>query len=239
MYALQSLTQRNLNHPIPKPSTALDPAQVPPGTATNFTSVAVSHRRKRSRALLQSGNMTVLPPGVSDLAAGSSFLPSCPISSPCQTAAAVAAFVTAGSEQLLQSECIPVSRIKDMASVMASSLQNDTLYRVMVVTTDLAGHQGAWSALVHTQDLTPPVLTVVDLPAPGFTSFDVVVALDEPGVVFVGLSLATQPAAATQPACPPSFQVGLWQPQDTPVCVDSRHACYVCNLQEPLVTGFA
>jgi hypothetical protein len=160
------------------------------------------------------------------LSAGTAFLPSCPVTTQCSTAAAIDSFVTLSVEAVVHSECIPVPRIRNVASVVVSSLANDTLYRVLVVTSDTTGHQAGYSALVRTQDLTPPELTVVDTPPPGFTAFQLVVALDEQGVVFAGLSLASDTTGTLQPACPPSFSVslvrvcllGVWAPSMPPRC---------------------
>ncbi len=115
------------------------------------------------------------------------------------------------SEAVVHTECLPVRRITGQSSVVASGLRNDTLYRVMVVTTDLVGHQDAWTALVRTQDMTPPWLRLVDAPPPRFTGFDLVATLDEAGTVYAGLALAGAGGGAAGPstpaACPPVFAV--------------------------------
>lgn len=70
-------------------------------------------------------------------------------------------------------------------------------------------NQDAWTALVRTQDLTPPVLTIVDAPPPDFDSFFVVAHLDEPGTLYAALLLSSQTAQVTgSAACPPVLQVG-------------------------------
>lgn len=66
-------------------------------------------------------------------------------------------------------------------------------------------------ALVRTQDLTPPVLTVVDKPPEGFTNFSVVVSINEAGTIYAGLTLASSYNSGEVTAnvsCPPGFQVG-------------------------------
>lgn len=71
-------------------------------------------------------------------------------------------------------------------------------------------NEGIWSALVHTQDMTPPVLTVVSAPPPDFASFAVTLRLNEPGAIHAGLLPAsTEDAgnAAPTPRCPPDFEV--------------------------------
>ncbi len=61
---------------------------------------------------------------------------------------------------------------------------------------------------MKTQDLTPPVLTVVALPPPTESSLSAVVQLDEPGTIHVGLWLASSDAQVTKNAsCPPTFTV--------------------------------
>lgn len=69
-------------------------------------------------------------------------------------------------------------------------------------------NKGVWTAMVRTQDLTPPVLTVVDTPPPDFDKFSVVVQLDEPGTIYGGLLLATNQAQVSATvACEPVFTV--------------------------------
>jgi hypothetical protein len=64
-------------------------------------------------------------------------------------------------------------------------------------------------AFVRTQDLAPPILTIVDTPPPDFDSFSVTAHLDEPGTLYATLLLHSQAAQVTGNAvCPPSFQVG-------------------------------
>lgn len=151
----------------------------------------------------------MLPPETFKPAAGSMFLPECPVSVTCKTKDAIAAFTVPAAEVVVNTSCIPVDRISDLASVLASSLQNDTLYRAILVTSDESDNQAAWVSLVRTQDLTPPTLTVLTSPPAGFTSFQLNVALNEPGVVFAGLSLASGTPSGDSAACPPVFSVSL------------------------------
>jgi len=184
-----------------------------PGTATNFTRMATSATQRRRRLVQQSSNLTALAPdaGGGGFTAGTTFFPSCPAALPCDTAVANAAFAPASSGAVVvHSECLPVQRITEEHTVLVASpaLANDTLYRVLMVTTDLAGYQDGWSALVRTQDLTPPRLKVVEAPPPEFTSFDLIVALNEPGMVFASLQLAaeqTNVGALPVAQCPPTF----------------------------------
>ncbi|KAI8463288.1 MAG: hypothetical protein J3K34DRAFT_496093 [Monoraphidium minutum] len=124
--------------------------------------------------------------------------------------------VTRHSNQRLQAvafvSCVAVERISEVEAVQVPLLDDATLYSVQLVTSDTAGNQGAWSALVHTQDLTPPDLRVVTpVPPPSFTAFTVPLELDEPATIYAALVLAADAAAAAaaQPACPPSFQKQL------------------------------
>lgn len=75
-------------------------------------------------------------------------------------------------------------------------------------------NQDAWSALIRTQDLTPPVLTITDTPPPDFDSFYVIGHLDEAGTVYATLILSSEASTVTAAAaCPPTFQVshgGPW-----------------------------
>lgn len=181
-------------------------AQVPAGTATPFTRAAPP--RRRGRALLQAANLTVLPPERAPFpAAGSAFMPVCPAAAPCDTAGVVAQYMPGGHAGVVHRECFPVQRITSTSASVVQGLADDTHYSVLLVTRDLAGHTAAWSALVRTQDLTPPVLSAQQAPAPGFTSFNVAVGLDEPGTAYAILA----PAAAAAPqraACPPPSLVG-------------------------------
>lgn len=69
-------------------------------------------------------------------------------------------------------------------------------------------NQVVWTALVHTQDFTPPLLTVLDRSPPEFDSFNVTVQLNEAGTIYAGLLLSSNAAAVTAAAsCPPVFQV--------------------------------
>ena len=184
--------------------------------------------RRRARQLLASvggANLTVLPPETAPPGAGATFLPQCPQGLACNPAAAIAAFVPEGAAAVAHSECVPVQRITDEAGVLAPGLADDTVYRVVAVTADPAGRQAAWQAVVRTRDATPPQLTVVELPPPLFTSFQVVVALSEPGTVYAALALEAaadaDPAAAgnaslalaaasdanSSATCPPQFAV--------------------------------
>ena len=183
-------------------------AQVPAGTATNFTFMA-STRRRGARRLLQNTNITVMPADRSAVLAGATLAPSCPAVQTCDLAATIAAFVPDGGPSVVHAECLAVKMIRQAATVLAASLLNDTAYKVIVVTTDLAHHQAAWMAQVHTQDLTPPQLQLIEAPAPGFTAFQVVLALDEPGTIHAWLSLAGQAGVdpAAQPTCPPGVKV--------------------------------
>lgn len=199
-----------------------------PGTATNFSRLAAPARR-RSRALLAAANLTVLPPEGAPPAAGSTFLPTCPAARPCNTAAVVDAFAPGGAAAVVAVECVPVARISEAAAVVAGSLANDTLYRVTLVTSDLAGHAAAWGALVRTQDLTPPVLTVLEQPPPRFTAFEVTVALNEPGTIYAGLEVEGATSGPPAPGCPPTFQVRRG-------CTDGAHAaaCGPCvRMRQP------
>lgn len=178
--------------------------QVPAGTATNFTRVPA---RRRGRLMLQAANLTVLPPEAAAFpAAGSTFMPVCPAAAPCSTAGVVAQFVPEGQAGVVHSECFPVQRITVTGTSVVQGLANDTAYSVLLVTSDLAGHHAAWAAVVHTQDLTPPQLSVQQTPPPSFTSFGLVAGLNEPGTVYALLAPASAAAPATA-ACPPPSMV--------------------------------
>lgn len=68
-------------------------------------------------------------------------------------------------------------------------------------------NQDAWTALVRTQDLSPPVLTVVDTPPPDFDSFWVTAHLDEPGALYAALVPSSAANQGSATSCPPTFQV--------------------------------
>lgn len=71
-------------------------------------------------------------------------------------------------------------------------------------------NKAVWSAMVRTQDLTPPVLTVVDTPPPDFDKISVLVQLDEPGTIYGGLLLsANQQQVSASVACEPVFTVSV------------------------------
>lgn len=73
----------------------------------------------------------------------------------------------------------------------------------------VCSNQDAWTAFVRTQDLAPPVLTIVDKPAPDFDSFSVIAQLDEPGTVYAALLLSSNTNQVTAIAkCPLVIQVG-------------------------------
>ena len=187
------------------------PSQVEPGTATGFARVTTNQHRLRS--LLQAGNLTVLPPDTTrdPAGAGASILPAslCPVAEPCQTPAVIRTFVPEGASAVVYAECVPVPRINKVATSVVQGLANDTTYRAMIITTDLAGHQAEWAALVHTQDLTPPLLTVQTQPPPGFTAFDLGVVLNEAGTVYALLLRAGAAGPILpQASCPPAKQVG-------------------------------
>lgn len=64
---------------------------------------------------------------------------------------------------------------------------------------------------MRTQDLSPPVLTIVDKPPPDFDSFSVIAQLDEPGTVYAALLLSSNANQVTAIAkCPPVIQVGTY-----------------------------
>lgn len=64
--------------------------------------------------------------------------------------------------------------------------------------------------MVCTQDLTPPVLTVVETPPPDFDRFTVRVRLNEPGTIYGGLLLsADQAQVSATAACEPLFAVSM------------------------------
>lgn len=61
---------------------------------------------------------------------------------------------------------------------------------------------------MRTQDLSPPVLTIMDTPPPDFDSFTVIAQLDEPGTLYAALVLSSQASQVTATVgCPPAFQV--------------------------------
>lgn len=120
----------------------------------------------------------------------------------------VGAFVNTAAESVAFQKCVPLPKISAASDALVTGLVNDTLYRVTMVHSDLHGNEDIFSALVRTQDLTPPVLTVVDTPPPDFNKFAVSVALNEPGTVYAGLLLASNQGAVTATAsCPPQFTV--------------------------------
>ncbi|GBF99606.1 hypothetical protein Rsub_12070 [Raphidocelis subcapitata] len=176
-----------------------------PGTATNFSRV-VGLRRRSSRRLLQAANLTLLPPEAAPLSPGTAFMPACPATVACSTAVATDAYVDAGSEQLVRADCTPVARVSDAARLVVDGLANDTLYRVTLATSDVAGLHAGWDALLRTQDASPPALSLLDSPPPGFTAFDLAVSLNEPGLVYAALHLAGGEGPVPTPACPPTFQ---------------------------------
>jgi hypothetical protein len=190
---------------LPHPDAFLFGPQVAPGTGSAFAAVPGA-RRRRARQLRQATSLAVLPPEAAAPAAGTAMLPPCAAQVACSAADAVEGYIAAGAEAVVHSECVAVQRITDVSSVVASSLQNDTLYRVLLVTRDTAGQEGTFAAFVRTQDLTPPALTVLDAPPPDFTAFQLVVTLNEAGTVFAGLHVADINVSAAA-ACPPSFAV--------------------------------
>jgi hypothetical protein len=190
---------------LPLASNAHVRSQVAPGTSTAFKSIPAA-RRRHARLLHQALNLTILPPDPVPLTAGAALLPPCPAQHACSPAAAIAAYVSGANDVVVHSECLAVQQITDVASIVASGLQNDTLYRVLLVSRDASGQEGAVTAYVRTQDLKPPLLTLVEVPPPDFTSFQLVVALNEIGTIFAGLHLASA-AVTASPACPPAFTV--------------------------------
>lgn len=78
----------------------------------------------------------------------------------------------------------------------------------LFVTGSLRSNQDAWTAHVRTQDLAPPVLSIVDTPPPDFDDFSIIAQLDEPGTVYAALVLRSSAAQVTAVAkCPPELQV--------------------------------
>eukprot|EP00775_Hariotina_reticulata_P010661 gene10661-10820_t len=125
----------------------------------------------------------------------------------CDSTTVLKALVDPSVESLVWQTCAPVAKITQKQEFLVKGLVNDTTYRVLLVPTDMYNNQVVWSALVHTQDLTPPLLTVVDRSAPEFDSFNVTVQLNEAGTIYAGLLLSSNAAAVTAPAaCPPVFQ---------------------------------
>lgn len=140
---------------------------------------------------------------------GSLFMPPCATQLPCTSLDNVGAYVNTASEAVAFQKCVPLPMISTAADALVTGLVNDTLYRVTTVHSDLYGNEDTLSALVRTQDLMPPVLTVVDTPPPDFNKFSVSVQLNEPGTVYAGLLLASDQGAVTATArCPPEFTVG-------------------------------
>lgn len=183
--------------------------QLVAGTATKFTPVAAVSKRRHARRLSAPHTLALAPPGGGDLTAGTAYRPQCPAVVNCSSGPVIEAFVPGGPGTVIFADCVPVQRITETATVVATGLRNDSFYRVIVATDDTAGHLGGWSARVRTQDLTPPTFTVVDAPSPGFTSFGLVVTLNEAGTIFASLSLASefldgQPGPAAVPTCPPA-----------------------------------
>jgi hypothetical protein len=127
---------------------------------------------------------------------------------PCTSLDNVNAYVNPATEAVVFQKCVPLPKITAGSDASVTGLVNDTLYRVMMVHTDLHSNEDTWSALVRTQDLTPPVLTVVETPPPDFNKFSVSVKLNEPGTLYAGLLLAAdQGAVAASATCPPEFTV--------------------------------
>ena len=90
-------------------------------------------------------------------------------------------------------------------------------------------NQDRWSALVRTKDVTPPVLTIVDKPPPGFTSFSLVVALDEPGTIYGAVLLTSQAEQVeATPTCAPDWKVGM----GTSWFSGNNSSCLLCSAVE-------
>lgn len=70
--------------------------------------------------------------------------------------------------------------------------------------------QQLYTAIARTQDLTPPLLSIIATPDPDFTSFSLSVKLNEEGTIYALLFLAAAAAdvaAAATPGAPPVAQV--------------------------------
>lgn len=114
--------------------------QVAAGTATPFTRAAAAARR-RARHLLQTSPLPqLLPPTepTGQQAYGDMFLPPCSRPAPCQTAEAVADWTHDTAETVVAAQCLPMGQINALYNQTQTLLANDTLYKVLVVPTDLA-----------------------------------------------------------------------------------------------------
>ncbi|WIA19460.1 hypothetical protein OEZ85_004074 [Tetradesmus obliquus] len=189
--------------------------QIPAGSASAFQHRAATRRlletpfSRHVRHLLapaSSEGVLVLPPQPGAAAVGSLFMPPCATQLACTSLDNVGAYVNTANEAVAFQKCVPLPMISTAADALVTGLVNDTLYRVTTVHSDLYGNEDTLSALVRTQDLMPPVLTVVDTPPPDFNKFSVSVQLNEPGTVYAGLLLASDQGAVTATArCPPEF----------------------------------
>lgn len=82
----------------------------------------------------------MLPPDPAGAAAiGAAFSPPCLQRAPCDTAAAAALLAEPSVEALVFSQCVPIERITASSSVMVAGLANDTVYRVVLLLSDLDG----------------------------------------------------------------------------------------------------
>jgi hypothetical protein len=221
--------------------------QIPAGSATAFSHAAASRRlleipfNRRARHLLapvSSDGVLMLPPEPGTAAVGSLFTPPCATQLPCTSLDNVGAFVNTASETVVFQKCVALPKISTAADASVTGLVNDTLYQVTTVHTDLHGNQDTLSALVRTQDLTPPVLTVVETPPPDFNKFSVSVQLNEPGTVYAGLLLASNQGAVTATAtCPPEFTArrSFDQSMLRDACQASQHTalCHTSTATSP------
>lgn len=167
--------------------------------------------RHHARQLLQASSgasVPLLPPEVDTAPAGALFLPPCVSQLPCAGLDALDGYVNTAVESVVMQKCVALPKVSTASEAAVTGLQNDTLYRVVMVHSDLHSNEVVLSALARTQDLTPPVLTVVSLPPPDFNKFSVVVRLNEPDQLYAGLLLSTdQGAVSVDASCPPVFKV--------------------------------
>ncbi len=79
------------------------------------------------------------PPSVCLSGGGDAFQPPCGAPAPCQPAQAVQDYVNTANEVLVAVHCLPIAEISSSPyNLTQTTLQNNTLYKVSVIPTDLS-----------------------------------------------------------------------------------------------------
>ncbi|GAX72759.1 hypothetical protein CEUSTIGMA_g215.t1 [Chlamydomonas eustigma] len=101
----------------------------------------------------------------------------------CDSAWVVSNFLDTSSEALVYQDCLSVVNISEYGQYSVTQLQNNTLYNVKVITSDIFYNNILYLAEVVTVDLTPPVFVKI-IQSAGFTNFTLVPELDKAGYIY-------------------------------------------------------